>query len=410
VAKKYIHGIRAAIVLAAALGFSAPAVYATQFGIYYALWHCPESRVNLGHDPYDVTKILSGKGDWGPVGAWHWHGKPALGYYCLSKDDSVLSKHAEMLRDAGIDFVYLDITNWGVVAASDRVNEMILQPLERLLPVWSKVPGAPKVVPWFPLTANADVPDAVLARMEKYPGMRFMFKGKPLILVVDNSVFVPDSARIAALEKKYTVRKMWADITQKTSNWSFQQWCYEPSPYSHAFLASAGARECNQLYWTGYNGEAISVSSAYQGYGSPDGFISDRRYGVPKLGGRTFVQQFKTLLKYPDVPIALLSTWNEWLAIRFCYSPIQQSAAGCKTDIVPDGENNRGFVDEYNADYNKDLEPAADGYGDFYYRLMKHCIAKFKNGRQPCAVSDVRYRLPPASAELQKASSPGPSR
>lgn len=58
---------------------------------------------------YNISEILAGNGDWGPEHAFHYWGKPALGYY-RSTDKKVIRTHMKQLADAGVDFIILDYT------------------------------------------------------------------------------------------------------------------------------------------------------------------------------------------------------------------------------------------------------------------------------------------------------------
>jgi hypothetical protein len=52
------------------------------------------------------------------------------------------------------------------------------------------------------------------------------------------------------------------------------------------------------------------------------------------------------------------------------------------------------FVDTYDYERSRDIEPSKAAPYDFYYQLMKDCISKFKLG-QMCSASDVAYVAPP---------------
>ena len=77
-------------------------------GIFYFTW--------LGqhdHVVYDISKILAANPtdpQWGPAGRFHFWGQPLFGYY-QSADEFVIRKHAQMLTDAGVDVIILDVTN-----------------------------------------------------------------------------------------------------------------------------------------------------------------------------------------------------------------------------------------------------------------------------------------------------------
>src|SRR5690606_5162986 len=47
---------------------------------------------------------------WGPKNAFHFWGEPLYGYY-RSDDPWIIRRHAELLSDAGVDFLVFDATN-----------------------------------------------------------------------------------------------------------------------------------------------------------------------------------------------------------------------------------------------------------------------------------------------------------
>jgi hypothetical protein len=348
---------------------------ATKFGIYYAVWHCPAAQGNSDGRPiYDIAKILRGQGSWGPVPEFHWWSKPAAGYYCLATNDALLRQHAKMLRDAGIDFIYVDSTNWSYADNRDKLDSSasVLAPFNELLKVWNTVPNAPKVVPWAPLTANGNMLQFLLRRLAAYPKLEFFYRGKPLALVVDNDSFPVDQAKFSQLSATYTLRRMWAFLSPNpTDSWTFMQ------PCAAGFKESNGTQTCNQNYAV-LNGasEEIPIIGAYQ-----DTYISDRATATPRFHGKTFVKQFETLSNNSATPIALIYGWNEWIAQRFCFNAAGETADNprqCSSDRFSDGA--KIFVDEYAEEYSKDIEPLAGPPGSYYYQLMKTCIALYRQG------------------------------
>ena len=338
-------------------------VYDTAFGIFYNTWHCPAS--SDGGTVHDISEILAGRQAWGPVGAFHWWDQPEQGYYCLARNDGLLERHAIQLRDAGIDFVFLDATNHAYVdGRSDRTSQMIIEPVDRLLAVWSEVPGAPGVVPWVPIVepgvdAGAFTIDALLARLVAYPGMHFELFGEPLILVVDHGGFPPNEARIAALEASYTVRRMWGLLPAGGTNWSFLQPCNDPP---------TSGRDCNQRV-TSRDGsvEQVSISVAYQ-----QTFMNNTATATPKHAGRTFRAQFETLIRNAGAPVATITGWNEWIAQR---QPCDGHPS-CPCSTFPDG----CFTDQWDIEFSRDIEPAQNEAGDYYLRLLTECVSMYRAG------------------------------
>lgn len=339
---------------------------ATRIGIFYNTWHCVASADNPAGDPVrDISEVLAGRQSWGPVGSFHWWDEPAAGYYCLARNDELLARHATMLRDAGIDFVFVDVTNHAYVdGRSDRTRAMILEPMERLLAVWSTVVGAPRVVPWVPLPAAGTDPsqytvDALLEMLGRHPGMQFEYLGRPLVLVTENAVHVTDEAKFAALSATCTLRRMWGLLADGGPTWSFLQRCRrDPTE----------AARCDQRSAVLDGGiEQIPIGAAYQ-----QTYMS-LPTATPKHRGLTFRRQFETLLRNPDVPIATITGWNEWIAQR---QPCGADPS-CPCATYPSG----CFLDQWDVERSRDLEPGTNEMGDYYYRLLADCISLFRSGR-----------------------------
>jgi hypothetical protein len=333
-----------------------------RFGIFYSTWHCIAAESTPVHD---ISLVLAGQQSWGGYGVFHYWDQPAAGYYCPSDADPVLLEHAELLRDAGIDFVFLDATNHAYVdARSHDTPGMILAPLDRLLAVWSGVPGAPRVVPWVPVVEPGSSPsvytvDAMLQRLAAYPELQFEYLGKPLLLITENAQYPVNAAREAELAEDYTVRRMWGVYADDGAPWSFLQAC-QSSPTS--------AEPCRQRVAVTAGGiEQIPIAAAYQ-----QTFMNVAT-ATPKHQGLTFRKQFERAFTWPETPIITITGWNEWIAQR---QPCGHPACPCAS--YPDG----CFIDQWDLEYSRDLEPGANLMGDYYYQLMSACIALFRAGDQ----------------------------
>lgn len=352
----------------------------TQFGILYTGWHCLVVRAGRAAPP-NIADAIAGKRPWGPIPEFHYWAEPKDGYYCLSERPDVLRQHAELLREAGIDFIVFDATNNEFAdARTPDSPRTIAAPFERLLITWSEIPGAPKVVPWAPLTTQGNMLHWMLARLEQYPRLRFVYNGKPLALITENTTYATDNDRVASLEGQYTVRRMWSTILHPT-DWSFLSQC------QRGFRESQGRIACRQPV-TVRNGavEQVSIAAAYQ-----ETYMSFKETAVPKFQGRTFVRQFETLARTPTAPVAVISDWNEWMAQRICITADRQpTAANCSATNDHWSDGTKIFVDAYDSEYSRDIEPSKDSPRDFYYRLMKHCIALFGNGLT-CQETDIRF-------------------
>ncbi len=349
----------------------------TRFGILYTGWHCLVLQRQPA--PYNIAEAIAGRRPWGPVPEFHFWSEPRAGYYCLADRPDVLRQHAEMLRDAGIDFVVFDATNneYTDKRTPDSLRGVV-EPFNKLVEVWNAVPNAPKVVPWAPLTQGGDMLEWMLVQLSAVPRLQFSYEGKPLALVTENETFTTDQGKVSKLERSYTIRRMWSRIS-RPEYWSFMSQCRK------GFRESGGRNACNQPLTT-RNGipEEISIATAYQ-----ETYMSLKTTAIPKFYGRTFVRQFQRLSNSPRTPIALISGWNEWMAQRLCVDHSgRPEVRNCSLANDHWADGNKIFVDQYDYEYSRDIEPSKDWPGDFYYRLMAHCISSFRKN-QACSETDI---------------------
>lgn len=97
-------------------------------GMFFVIWHgtsgydtymkqLPDEGVRIPQptdtlSPYDNQKLMTENPQnpqYGPQWVFHHWGEPYLGYY-LADDDWVIRKHAQMLTDAGVDVIIVDLT------------------------------------------------------------------------------------------------------------------------------------------------------------------------------------------------------------------------------------------------------------------------------------------------------------
>ncbi len=374
-------------------------------GIVYYVWHCitktdvyerlyRQQGLPAGEE-FNTTHVLTGRqNDWGEENRFHWWDKPQNGYYCLGDEPGVIENHLTLLRDAGIDFLVIDITNHpniGSLAAED----FILKSLRPLLDAAMRVDNAPRIVPWVPLIGensdtraelnhfcsnaprgsdcaelttahNQSMLDHVTSLLRTdYAELMYEYQGKPLLLEAANDDIYPraitDTIR-PQLAADWTVRRTWG-LRRGTTDWQFLSTCSDAEEFynSHGWTD----RGCNQPVNAG---EQISVTAAYQytyisdplqrDSGNPAQFLG----GMPKFYGRTLAQQFRVAFENRNIePLVLITGWNEWIASRF----------------IVDGRN--VFVDAYNHELNRDIEPGGSS-GDYYYFLMRRLIAHYRSG------------------------------
>ena len=95
------------------------------------------------------------------------------------------------------------------------------------------------------------------------------------------------------------------------------------------------------------------------------------------LGGANFGEQFARAIDV-DVPVVLVTGWNEWIAGRWQGIP----------------ERPIMFVDCANPEYSRDLEMMRGGYFDNYYLQFIACIRAYKGQSLPETAQNICYHVP----------------
>lgn len=85
--------------------------------------------------------------------------------------------------------------------------------------------------------------------------------------------------------------------------------------------------------------------------------------------GRNFAEQWRRALEI-DPAFVFVTNWNEWIANRFTPAGMHLYGTGPVT-----------FVDEFNPEFSRDIEPMKGGHGDNYVYQMAANIRRFKGVR-----------------------------
>ena len=186
-------------------------------GIFYFIWlgaHGYDTGDYFGGDiippkatdtrsPYDISELEKGHSDpadipFGPGGAMHHWGKPYLDYY-VSNDTWVIRRHAQMLSEAGVDVIFIDVTNGYaylpvVRTLCDVYNQMLREgnPRPKISFILNTNP-APVVQELLTLYGNSD-----------YDRLWYELDGKPLLLA-------PPGDYGAGVSERLTFRYAWFD-------------------------------------------------------------------------------------------------------------------------------------------------------------------------------------------------------
>lgn len=377
-------------------------------GIFYITWHTQNLHDIPG--PYtDVTKILHEDPEarlqhdhplW-KYGSYHW-GEPEAGYF-LSQDEWVIRRDLSMLQDAGVDVLVLDVTNgvcywdeWEVLFATMRQMR-------------AEGNQTPQFVFW---SYNGNPVSVVTSLYERYykegrfADLWFRWDGRPLLLYnADPSHDANGTYEATAndypqeIASFFTLRNMWWGYYEwygkryigTEDNWSFG--------YSMADSHIIGMKPEELVSRHQGIQEEAAVTPAQHPVTMTDvpmgvGKSWSREAGEPPLNaydmpteayvpwlGRTvtdptaygiyFQERWNDALA-ADPQFIYLNDWNEWTAGKYN----QANGTGWLGR-----QNPFIFIDQYNAEFNRTIQPMRDGYTDNYYMQMAQNIRRYKGVR-----------------------------
>ncbi len=334
-------------------------------GIFYFLWHgchgydhieinnqvMAPSKSDM-KSPFDIQKLLDenpAEPAFGPLESMHHWGEPYLGYYVMN-DDWVIRKHAQMLVDAGVDVLFFDVTNLC----------HYLPVVENLSRVYMQMRAEGNKTPQYAFLLNTDTSDRFeaiyygLYAKGKYSDLWFKWDGKPLVLA--NPDAVPEK-----YHSDFTFRHSWFLWNNPEADAWFENG-EDKWPWGGMYPQQAGKH--------GGKNEFVSVMPATHptsNVGRSFDVISNTepRIKTPEKG-IYFKKQFEQAMSL-NPQFMFFTGWNEWTAQRF------DSSYG----VTPPY-----FVDQYNHEFSRDIEPLAGDFGDNYYYLMADFIRKFKGTKR----------------------------
>lgn len=390
-------------------------------GIFYITWHTQNLATLPAPYDADVTKVLQAdpnarlqadNPNW-KYGSYHW-GEPEMGYF-LSQDEWVIRKDMSMLSDAGVDVLVLDVTN--AVRYWDE--------WEVLFSTMTKMREEGNSTPQFCFWAfNGEVITVVqqlyerIYKENKYPDLWFYWDGKPLLLYNsdprhDANGGCPaykDGTHDYSDEVKdfFTLRNMW---------WGYYEWAgkrYIGTEDNWSFGYSMADERIKSMtpeqLLSKHDGKVeeaavtpaqhpVTMTDVPMGVGKSwsrrDGEpplneydLPDSAY-VPWLGrkvadpegyGIYFQERWEDALA-ANPQFLYLNDWNEWTAGKYNG---EVGWLGRKNPFM--------FVDQYNSEFNRTIQPMKGGYTDNYYMQMAQNIRRYK-GVRPIPVNRHIHKM-----------------
>ena len=401
-------------------------------GMFYVTWHS-DSLHNL-KCPYagDVSRVLAGdpkarqnaKHPLWTEGAYHW-GEPEAGYF-LSKDEYVIRRDMSMLADAGVDVLVMDVTN--AVRYWDE--------WKAFFSVMAKMKAEGNKVPQFcfwafngpVITVVQDLYDKIY-KAGKHPDLWFSWDGKPLLLYNGtptsdaNGAGVPNPnphyEAAAKTDPKHPhygdpdyTEQSYKDYTKEVKTfftlrsmwWGYYEWAgkrFVGTEDNWSFGLDMGddrvkAMKPAELVSRHNGGKEEAAVTPAQHPSSLIGKSWTREHGEPPLNQYdlpvpTYVPWLGKTVEHPegygiyfqqrwdeaiqgDPQFLYINDWNEWTAGKYQPEPGQ-------TFPFMRRDNSYCFVDQYNAEFNRTIQPMKGGYTDNYYMQMAQNIRRYKGVR-----------------------------
>ncbi|MBO4870010.1 MAG: hypothetical protein J5585_09905 [Clostridia bacterium] len=356
-------------------------------GMFYQIWFTPTSVTYPDQKIYNhyqtyldggieaVKKVYTQ----GPEGWGHYWGEPYFGYY-LTNDRWVIRKHASMLSDIGVDFIFLDVTNGNPQSTSYKA---IFKEYEQMRKEGLHTPDI-----CFFLADNVDLVENVFLELwddvystKQYSDLYVMYDGKPLILGNFKSMS-KESKKI--VDGNFTWRRCWALKENVKNGKDFWTWmCESPQVISYkstkenveeisisaAILANTSSGRSSQ------NGKQPKVGKL------EDGTKDDFQFNLETTGQGLFFAEQMERASEVDPYVVLITEWNEWAAGRWNtngHNTIANTYISWSTSI---------YVDCFNPEFSRDIEPMKGGFGDNYYYQLAKFMREFKGSRAAPAAS-----------------------
>jgi hypothetical protein len=301
---------------------------------------------------------------WFPPMTWAqtW-GTPILGQY-KSNDPKIIKQQIQMIENAGVDFVWLDMTNdmdhikgntstpWDIdIESIEQANDVFFQVLAE---THSKL----KVI--LALGNNTDAAGFLDGRMKrkcdqiyndyinnpKYKDYYLQYQGKPLVPIMAGVPAFYQRGLPPYKDDRFTIKYFSGflgqqpsliDATTRVSKFGYWSW-WERGNNTFALNSQGKAEEVTIApAWKGENG----------GWADPN--------AVGRKNGQTFIDQWKyAISKNPDMIV--IQSFSQW-----------SSASGSGGN---DGEN-------LNAEFSTDIEPSVE-LGYKYMDITREYSAIFK--------------------------------
>jgi len=361
-----------------------------QVGMFYWTWHENGSGDKDAQNIIDVLKDYPEAEFDGNHPAWgifstHWN-TPLFGHY-RDTDPYVIRKHMIMLANAGVDFIAFDTTN-----GSNLMREAYTTLFEQMRRAKLDGINVPKFT--FIMAFSDSWRTLLMLRFVYqdfykaglYEDLWYKIDGKPVVMAYPGSIPEEgqgefDTALLKDLKEFFTFRP--CQPSYGLGPVRDDQWGWLESAPQHKFMERPDG-SCEQMtVGVAQNRTDERICTRFNIPGSYGrSYTSKTKQALVSMDsykyGYNFQEQWDNALE-ADPDIVFVTGWNEWIAGRW------QGHW-----IFEEGSTQMAFVDQFDREHSRDIEPDCDGYLDTYYLQLCANIRKFKGTAKP----------QPASAEV----------
>ena len=315
---------------------------------------------------------------WKP-GTYYW-GKPENGYY-LSTDEWVIRRHAEMLADAGVDVIIFDSTN----------DDSHPPEYRKIAATYEKMRAAGEPTPQIAFLASAKSITQVwndLYLPGLYKDLWFQWKGKPLLLIGQQRGMPHIYQLPLDIQRFFSIRESWAWDSLPWYTDGRDQWPWvEHTPQRFGWHESPERPEAVGVAVAEHPLSAIGRS--FHNGAEPPTNAQDLTPDTPR--GLYFQEQWDRAIQL-DPEFVFVTGWNEWTAGSMRMGK-NISADLQRWDFYPGAVLGRAghpihtgdlyFIDQYNEEFSRDIEPMEGGHTDNYYYQLVANIRRYKGQHAP---------------------------
>lgn len=352
-------------------------------GIFYWTWRDGQSEeepLNLSRalKEYPGAEYNEDHPVWGEdkktVTSWN---EPLYGYY-LNRDPYIIRRHAQLLADAGVDMVMFDCTNDSLVWKESY--EPLLEGFRAARADGINAPKFAFMMNFGPAQTTEEMLRAVyqeIYSVGRYRDLWFMLDGKPMVMAYPESlpekgICEQDTRLLNEIRNFFTFRP--GQPSYGYGPTQSRMWGWLEKYPQHKFGCRADgtcemmtvgvAQNCNdEDLCTYFNNKDTYGRSYTKAYGHK--LLDEISYKY----GFNFEEQWNRAIDC-DPEFIFVTGWNEWIMGRW-HEP-----------WVKDPDSTQlAFVDQFDLEHSRDIEPDRDGIRDNYYLQLCSNIRRFKGAK-----------------------------